>query len=305
MRFTYQSYLLVLKVDVFSYFLDMSTTYTGTPSLTNTIQIPQDLDNADAASVNVSAKAEIDNQVSLFQLYGQLMSSTSPIKIQCTDGVTIKVSPLSSVLLNVTNTWNTLLTTTESNVTAANVEGGGGVFVANTWYYLYVYSLAGVAAFQLTTTVPDGYRLYKNGSFGFKYLCAVRTDGSANVIPFTKYNGMTIYSGLENIGTGPPPPPDTNNITALASSNRIPITATIGKFGVLINTTPAGLSGEIRFYSSGLVTDPYISVTYPGNGYQSLYFDSPVDISQQLWYKVQPFTGATPGISYSCIGYYE
>ena len=106
------SFHLVLNVAVFGYILDMSTTYTGTPSLTNTIRIPQDLDNADAASVNVSAKTEIDNQVSLFQLYGQLMSSTSPIKIQCTDGVTIKVSPLSSVLLNVTNTWNTLLTTT-------------------------------------------------------------------------------------------------------------------------------------------------------------------------------------------------
>ena len=97
---------------------------------------------------------------------------------------------------------------------------------------------------------------------------------------------MNIHTSLAADYQSYQPHPDTNNITALASSNRIPITATIGKFGVLINTTPAGLSGEIRFYSSGLVTDPYISVTYPGSGYQSLYFDSPVGISQQLWYKV-------------------
>ena len=64
-------------------------TYTGSANLSTTIQIPQDLDNADANSVNLAAKAEIDNQVTLLTLYSQIMSSTSPIRIDSVNGIDI------------------------------------------------------------------------------------------------------------------------------------------------------------------------------------------------------------------------
>lgn len=275
----------------------MSTTYTGTAGLQTTIQIPQDLDNADAASVNISSKAEIDNQVTLLQLYGHIMSSTAPIRIESTNLTDILVYPLSNVLVQESGTWKVLTKSSSTTLTGANVEGGGG-YVANTWYYIYVYSLVGVPQFQLSAIPPDGFGLFKGGSFSYKYLGSIRTDPMAKVLPFHKYNGVTLYDVILSIGTG-----TSSTITSLASNLYIPPTARIGKFNALVNTTPGGLSGELRFYPSNSPTN-YTPVTYPGNSYQMIYLDMPVDVTQKLWYNVPTFTGSL-GISYFCVGYYE
>ena len=165
-------------------------TYTGSANLSTTIQIPQDLDNADANSVNLAAKAEIDNQVTLLTLYSQIMSSTSPIRIDSVNGIDIVVGPLSNVLVQASGTWTILTTASGTTINAANIEGGGA-FQPNKWYYIYVRSLAGIPQFQLSIIPPDGYGLYKNGSFGFKYLGSLRTDATSNVLSFHKYNGVT------------------------------------------------------------------------------------------------------------------
>lgn len=272
-------------------------TYTGSANLSNTIQIPQDSDNADANSVNLAAKAELDNQVTLLTLYSQIMSSTSPIRIDSVNGIDIVVGPLSNVLVQASGTWTILTTALSTTINAANIEGGGA-FDTNKWYYIYVWSLAGVPQFQLSIIPPDGYGLYKNGSFGYKYLGSVRTDGASNVLSFHKYNGVTLYSQIYSIGTG-----SSSTRTSLGASNYIPPTARMGKFCILLNTTPGGLAGELRLYEDN-VTTAYTSITYPANSYQSLYLDHTVDISQTLYYNVPVFTG-TLGISYYCQGYYE
>lgn len=272
-------------------------TYTGSPALSTTIQIPQDLDNADANSVNLAAKAELDNQVTLLKLYGQIMSSTSPIKIESTNSTSVIVSPLSNVLVQDAGTWTILTTSLATTLTSANTEGGGP-FDVNKWYYIYVWSLVGVAQFQLSAIPPDGFGLYKNGSFGYKYLGSFRTDVGANILPFRKYNGVTLYSNIYSIGTG-----ISQTRTSLSASNYIPPTARMGKFCILLNTTPGGLSGELRLYEDN-ATSAYTSITYPANSYQSLYLDHTVDTSRTLYYNVPVATG-TLGISYYCQGYYE
>ena len=272
-------------------------TYTGSANLSTTIQIPQDLDNADANSVNLAAKAELDNQVTLLKLYGQIMSSTSPIKIDSTNGTDIIVSPLSNVLVQTLGTWTVLTTSLATTLTAANIEGGGA-FDTNKWYYIYVWSLAGVPQFQLSIIPPDGYGLYKNGSFGYKYLGSIRTDSGGTIYKFHKYNGITLYSELHPIGAGA-----SLTRTSLSASSFIPPTARMGKFCILVNTSLGSLSGELRLYEDNTTT-AYTSVTYPANSYQSLYLDHTIDASQTIYYNVPVVTG-TLGINYYCQGYYE
>lgn len=272
-------------------------TYTGSPALSTTIQIPQDLDNADANSVNLSAKAELDNQVTLLKLYGQIMSSTSPIKVESTSTTSVVVSPLSNVLVQDAGTWTILTTGLATTLTSADTEGAGP-FQADKWYYIYVWSLVGIPQFQLSIVPPDGFGLYKNGSFGYKYIGSFRTDSGANILPFHKYNGVTLYSNINSIGTG-----ISSVRTALTSSSYIPPTSRMGRFCIIANTVPTGLSGELRLYQDN-VTSAYTSIIYPANSYQSLYLDHCVDTSRTLWYNVPTFTG-TLGVSYYCQGYYE
>lgn len=276
----------------------MPTTYIGTANLQTTIEIPQDLDNADAASVNVSSKAEIDNQVTLLQLYGRLMSSTAPIRIDSVNKTEITIYPLSNVLVQENGIWQVLTKDSSTLLKGTDVEGGSG-FVANTWYYIYVYSFLGVPQFQISPVYPDIFGLFKQGTFSFKYLGSIKTDSMAKVIPFHKYNGVTLYATVLSIGSG-----NSNTITSVASDLYIPKTAKTGKFSILINTTSGGLAGELRLYSSNITPTNYVPINYPGNSYQTTYTDASVDENQKLWYNVPTFTGSL-GISYFCVGYYE
>lgn len=274
----------------------MSIPYVGTSSLTTTIQIPQDLDNADAASVNLSSKAEIDNQVALLTAYGQLMASTCPIRIESTGATTLTVGPIPHAFVQEGGSWIVVSTSVATNLTAADVEGGGG-FVGPNWYYIYISSMGGLPIFQISLTPPDGYFLYKIGSFAYKFLGSLRFDGT--IESFLKYDGVVVYRNASlSIGSG-----TNSTVTALASNLRIPPTARIGKFSTLVNTTSGGSGGEIRFHPNGAPTE-YISFIYPGNNLLNIVFDCAVSNVQDIYYSVPVTVGPTT-MTYFCLGYYE
>ena len=273
----------------------MSIPYIGAPNLTTTIQIPQDLDNADAASVNLSSKAEVDNQVSLLTAYGQLMSSTCPIRIVSTGATTLTVSPIPHAFVLEGGSWKVVNTSVDTLLTAADVEGGGG-YIGPNWYYIYIYSAGGLPLFQISPTPPDKYYLYKTGSFAFKYLGAVRFD--VTIIPFVKYGGVVSYMTNIMIGSGV-----NAAITALSSDQYIPTTARIGNFSATIDTSSGSGGATFHMHPNGAPTE-YISITYPGNNLVNINFDCAVSNTRIISYSV-PFIVGPTTILYLINGYYE
>lgn len=180
----------------------MSSIYTGSPTLTTSITIPADGDLANALSVNVSSKALIDMQTFMIQSFGQVQQSTSPIRMYTTGAATFVLRALPIVVVNEAGVWKTINSVGNTSIGTGNIEGGGA-FVANTWYYTYAYSVAGVFTIQLSTTPPDLYQLYKNdGTFRYKFLGSFRTDGAGAIIDFSKYGEQVQYSEAPTLSGG-------------------------------------------------------------------------------------------------------
>lgn len=276
----------------------MSTTYSGSPTLVTSITIPVDGDSATANSVNVSSKALFDMQAFLLQTYGQQQQSTSPIKCYTlVDRVVL--SPIPLVIMTETAIWKSYFKTTDTAILSSKVEGGGGVFAHNVWYYLYAFSNAGSLDFQYSLTPPDSYNLYKNdGTFAFKYITAVRTDNSGQLLDLNKYGNSinsynligsstatTVESTLSTATAIPPykvtPTPVTLQVTVTgttAVSNTLYIKSVAGSTGIAF---PLGTDLNYSFQVQ-TITDP----------------------TQKLYWQCG-FTDPTTAINFSIVNYYE
>lgn len=276
----------------------MSTTYSGSPTLVTSITIPVDGDSATANSVNVSSKALFDMQAFLLQTYGQQQQSTSPIKCYTlVDRVVL--SPIPLVIMTETAIWKSYFKTTDTAILSSKVEGGGGVFAHNVWYYLYAFSNAGSLDFQYSLTPPDSYNLYKNdGTFAFKYITAVRSDNSGQLLDLNKYGNSinsynligsstatTVESTLSTATAIPPykvtPTPVTLQVTVTgttAVSNTLYIKSVAGSTGIAF---PLGTDLNYSFQVQ-TITDP----------------------TQKLYWQCG-FTDLTTAINFSIVNYYE
>ena len=78
---------------------------------------------------------------------------------------------------------------TKSTTTTLPTSG----LAADTWYYLYVYHVAGVIGFEYSTTVPDTARTFKDGTVTYRYLGCFRTDGSSGILPFRALHGRYTF----------------------------------------------------------------------------------------------------------------
>lgn len=279
----------------------MSTTYSGSPTLTTSITIPSDGDSATANSVNVSSKALFDMQAYLLQTYGQAQQSTSPIKIR-KSGSALRISPIPLVLMTEAGTWKSYFKSTDTDVGSTKVEGGGGL-TNNTWYYLYAFSNAGSLDFQYSLTSPDSYNLFKNdGTFAFKYLTAVRTDNSGNLPAITKYGSFvaanTGISVLPGSGTT-----TTTETPIILSSVLAPYrtTPTLVKLQLIV-TGNTVISNVIHLKStSGSAGIPISLGTSLG---YTLQFDIMTDDSQKLYWQAD-FNDINATVQFSITGYYE
>lgn len=276
----------------------MSTTYSGSPTLVTSITIPVDGDSATANSVNVSSKALFDMQAFLLQTYGQQQQSTSPIK--CYTLVDrVVVSPIPLVIMTEAAIWKSYFKTTDTAILSSKVEGGGGVFAHNVWYYLYAFSNAGSLDFQYSLTPPDSYNLYKNdGTFAFKYITAVRSTNTGQLLDLNKYGNSinsynpigsstatTVESTLSTATAIPPykvtPTPVTLQVTVTgttAVSNTLYIKSVAGSTGIAF---PLGTALNYTFQVQ-TITDP----------------------TQKLYWQCG-FTDPTTAITFFIVNYYE
>jgi len=277
----------------------MPTTYVGSAAFNPSITIPVDGDLADANSVNVSAKAEIDTQLSLFDMYGQMMQSTCPIRIRRKLTLVVDIDPIPFIAVTEGGTWKTIFSTTTTSVGVANIEGMPGAFTPNTWYYIYAFSNGGVMDFQLSTTPPDVYGLYKNGTFSMKFLGTFLTNSGGFIIPFEKYGNFVTYEGKFTVGSGSSTTPSALNTAAAIppSINNVP---RLCKMVLDINNT-ANTSDQLILVGS---TTPITGLSFQARagGLDTTVFDIATDANRALFYSVSNnLTVAT----FSLYGYYE
>jgi len=279
----------------------MPTTYTGSPTLTTSITIPVDTDLADANSVNVSSKALMDMQSFLYQTYGKAMQSTSPIRLASTNGTNIIVSPL-SVAAVVEGVWKTVFTNTNISIGPANLESGVA-YSANTIYYIYVYSNMGAPTFQISTTNPDVFGLYKAvNNFSYKYIGSFITNGASNVRPFTKYGDMTILPGLNDLSGG-----SYTTFTSLGTENYIPsfqsISAKIAKLKLMISNETG--TSHTLFVSPDAV-GPGFDFVIPANQWITFAVDLPTGTDKKMYFRFDSLDSPTvPQLYPKIMGYYE
>lgn len=278
----------------------MSTTYSGSPTLVTSITIPVDGDSATANSVNVSSKALFDMQAFLLQTYGQQQQSTSPIRC-FVDSPDVILLPIPLIIMSESGTWKSYFKPTNTSIGPSKVEGGGGVFANNAWYYLYGFSNAGTLDFQYSLTPPDSYNLYKNdGTFSFKYITAVRTNNFGQLLELNKYgnfvssfngNGLgsstatTVESTL-NTSTSLPPYKTTPTPVTL----QIQVTGTTAVSNTLYIKSVAG--------STGIAFPLGTALNY------SFQVQTITDPTQRLYWQCG-FTDLTTTINFSIVSYYE
>lgn len=277
----------------------MPTTYVGVSNFNPSITIPVDGDLADANSVNVSAKDELDTQINLFESYGQLMQSTSPLRVRFSSLNSIDVDPIPFIALTEGGTWKTTFTTTTTNVSDADLEGGG-VFANNTWYYVYAYSVLGVCNFQISTVLPDIFFLYKSGTFSHKYICSFKTSNTGSVIPFEKYgNYITYEAGLAVDGGSATTITTVNTSLYIPPSNNVP---RLCKIQLNIDSNIVFGDSEI-FVFPRIGTDGY-QFYARANGIDTTIFDISTDETRNIYYFVQNVP-PTPVATFKILGYYE
>lgn len=71
----------------------------------------------------------------------------------------------------------------------------------NTWHYVYVRNVAGVATFDISTGAPDASLSYKSGDATRRYVGPFVTDGSGVPIPMRYSDGACIYRRSAVLGS--------------------------------------------------------------------------------------------------------
>lgn len=276
----------------------MPTTYVGVSNFSPSITIPVDGDNANANSVNVSAKAEIDTQIYLFQTYGQLMQSTCPIRARWASLISLDIEPIPFMAVTESGTWKTIFTTATATVSEADLEGGG-TFVADTWYFVYAFSVGGVTNWQISPTLPDQFLLYKNGSFSHKYVCSFKTNGLSQILPFEKYGNYTNFEAGLPVGGG-----SATVTTALTTVSYCPPTINSSPRMIklaLDYTAPIVFSSQTVLAKSRSTAAGYEFRVRPF-GTDTIFFDIATDTTRTVYYEVSD-SGITA--NFKAVGYYD
>lgn len=272
----------------------MATTYTGTATYTTSVVIPDDGDLATAASVDMPIKSEIDMDFFLLQSYQLIPDSTSCISAWCTSGTTISISPIPLAIVSVNGFYTQLTTNIVSTCGVGEIEGGGGAYSANTWYYVYLYGdVVGNALFQSSTIPPDPKKLFKLGNDNYKYICSFRTDGTATPFPFYMNRGIYTYYSQKYVISG-----SSTSEAVIDLSTLVPTSSTCCELFIgLTNADLVPNTTSIRSYSN--VGNDYIVKSG-----DSMYFSlkAPTDNTQKIRYQS---TSTSNYLAVNVLGYYE
>lgn len=276
----------------------MPTTYVGTSAFFPSITIPVDGDLADAASVNGAAMDEIDTQIFLLQTYGQLMQSTCPIRARWSTLISLDIEPIPFMAVTESGTWKSIFTTMLTNVSETDLEGGGS-FAINTWYFVYAYSIGGVANFQISAQMPDQYFLYKNGTFSHKYICSFKTNTLGQILPFEKYGNYVTYEASLAVGGGSSTieaPLTTANYVPPSVNNAPRLCKLVGNADSTATFLPSTLTIRPRSGSGGY------EFIIPALGAESIILETPTDDTGTVYYFL---SDGSVSILFGLLGYYE
>lgn len=164
----------------------MPTTITPAPdSLSVTIDNPIDGELATAASIS---NPDTSNFNLGYYVLKRLQHCDGTIRARCDgtfgtpDEKTIRIYPILGFVV-IDTAVRFAFKTTNTDIDESDLEGGG-VYANNTFYYVYAYIVAGAVTFQISTTAPDVYRIFKSGGTTHKYLFCFFTNGVGNVARF-------------------------------------------------------------------------------------------------------------------------
>jgi len=272
----------------------MSQQYIGTPNYTFNVTIPVDGELASAASVNNPTKSEADMDYFLLQSMGLLVQG-SPIKLSSVDGTNIIISALPLMIVNENGLYRNISTSSAVVISRTSLEVGPN-FLANTWYYIYAYSVAGAANFQISVTPPDQNNLYKQGGDSHRYIGSIRTSSLALILKFYSNRGQYTYidTALQLVNGS-----STTEI-GVALNSVVPPTSRLADLHITYTNNP-GLDSLFRLfiYPAG----NYQQFTAFGNRSNDFTYSMPTNIDQSIRYLV-----AIPGsvrLTISVIGYKE
>jgi len=169
----------------------MPVSVTPTAQYGTSLQIPADLEACNSASVLLFAQTFADRAA--LALETRKMIGPLPRSVYCANGTDLKIDPIRGIMVTSSSVWRYVDISSTGTVTVANLEGGGN-FVSGTWYYVYVYYNAGSPAYQISTTAPDSYLLFKNGSTDYAYLCAFVGISATGIPVFNMSRGYYQYA---------------------------------------------------------------------------------------------------------------
>lgn len=282
---------------------------TNIANLTKTIQVPQDsVDNVDQTSVNQPYQKLLDNFYSTLNRMPYVKPSLS---MSCLDGATITVYPFdglwaskSALLANLDYTC--LSKTTSTNITAADIVGGGP-FVANTIYYVYaIYDSPSGNSTKLIirTDPPDATKTWAVVTavtqYNHRYIGSLICIAGPTIMSFGMSNGQYRLNS-QGVVTGSPlsATVDTN----ITFTNLPPTASSITLLSSFINT--AGAVRQLSLKPSGAATYTYtINASATSDEYGQYELNFPL-----IGTTYNVYTGKWSGINVSAffayVGYKE
>lgn len=111
---------------------------------------------------------------------------------ECSTSPSLVIQPLNSFFVIEAGSWVCLNHSTPSTL---NLSALPGPLAANTLYFVYAYSVAGVVTFEVSTTVPDSSLTFKSGGAMTHALVSIfATDHTPDVLLYKQGGGKLRYT---------------------------------------------------------------------------------------------------------------
>jgi hypothetical protein len=166
-----------------------------------------------------------------------------------------------------------------------------GSFVASTRYYVYCYAntSAGPMQYEISTTGPDVWNIFKTGDTTRRYLFTFVTDVSSMIIPFLKRGSQYRYFGPQSVLVNGSV---SNAWTAVNLAAFIPPFAQIVLIGGELNNTAVDVAKYAFINPHGLTGFNFAPLVGDENRTASSMFWC-IPASQQIDYRLPFPAGAT------------
>lgn len=201
-------------------------------------------------------------------------------------------------------------------INQSSVFGGGGTLTAAVdWWHVYLYSNAGTAAFEISTTAPLDNRVFKTGDNTRRYLGCFRTNTSGVPISVRASRGRYVYTIQQAVlatADGTATGAAANVIVRPSGTTEeplIPAHARIATLDARLNHGTGAVNVTASIYANGdtsgasvniLADDIVTGVTWVARATQ----DVELDTSYRFAYLLSTSTG-TPGLAVYCRGWVE